>query len=64
VEIMSKKKPHQPHTLGAPTSQEIPISGVKPSQIPCPVCGRPFKTNSEMERHKDTTHHETKEHPY
>jgi hypothetical protein len=61
-ETMSDKESHQPHTLGAQSSQEIPVSGVEPSQIPCPVCGKTFKTNSEMERHKDTTHHETKGH--
>ncbi|MGA3291285.1 MAG: C2H2-type zinc finger protein [Candidatus Bathyarchaeia archaeon] len=61
-ETMSDKEPHQPHTLGAPSSQEIPVSGVEPNQIPCPECGKTFKTNSEMERHRDTTHHETKGH--
>ncbi|HLC01309.1 MAG TPA: C2H2-type zinc finger protein [Candidatus Bathyarchaeia archaeon] len=61
---MSKKKPHQPHTLGAPSSQETPVPGVKPSQFPCPTCGKTFKTKSEMERHRDTTHHETKGHEY
>jgi len=59
---MSSKNPRQNHTLGAPSAQEIPIGGVKPDQIPCPVCGKPFKTHSEMERHRDTTHHETKGH--
>ena len=61
-ETMNDKEPHQPHTLGAPSSQEIPVSGVEPNQIPCPDCGKTFKTNSEMERHRDTTHHETKGH--
>jgi hypothetical protein len=61
-ETMIDKEPHQPHTLGAPSSQEIPVSGVEPNQIPCPDCGKTFKTNSEMERHRDTTHHETKGH--
>jgi hypothetical protein len=61
-EAMSDKEPHQPHTLGAPSSQEIPVSGVEPNQIPCSDCGKTFKTNSEMERHRDTTHHETKGH--
>jgi hypothetical protein len=59
---MSNKEPHQPHTLGAPSSKETPIGGITPDQIPCPVCGKPFKTKSEMERHRDTTHHETKGH--
>ena len=61
-ETMSGKEPHQPHTLGRPSSQEIPIMGVEPNQIFCPDCGKTFKTNSEMERHRDTTHHETKGH--
>jgi hypothetical protein len=56
------KEPHQTRTLGAPSSQEIPIGGVEPNQIPCPDCGKTFKTHSEMERHRDTTHHETKGH--
>ena len=61
-ETVASKGIHQPHTLGAPASQEIPVSGVKPNQIPCPDCGKTFKTHSEMRRHRDTTHHETKEH--
>ena len=61
-ETMIDKEPHQPHTLGAPLSQEIPVSGVEPNQIPCPECGKTFKTYSEMARHRDTTHHETKGH--
>lgn len=59
---MSNKETHKSHTLGAPSSQEVPISGVKPNQVPCPDCGKPFKTNSEMMRHRETTHHETKGH--
>jgi hypothetical protein len=67
VEKLSKetvidKEPHQPHTLGAPSSQETPIRGAEPNQTPCPVCGKTFKTNSEMERHRDSTHHEPKGH--
>jgi hypothetical protein len=61
-ETMIEKEPHQPHTLGAPSSQEIPMSGVEPNQIPCSNCGKNFKTHSEMERHRDSTHHETKGH--
>ena len=61
-ETMSYKELHQPHTLGAPSSQEIPVGGIEPNQTPCPECGKNFKTHSEMERHRDTTHHETKGH--
>jgi hypothetical protein len=61
-ETLTDKETHQTHTLGAPSSQEIPVRGVEPNQVPCPVCGKTFKTNSEMERHRDTTHHETKGH--
>ena len=59
---MSNTEPHKSHTLGAPSSQEVPIGGVKPNQVPCPDCGKLFKTNSEMIRHRETTHHETKGH--
>ncbi len=61
-ETMSDKEHHQPHTLSVPSSQETPRRGAEPNQTPCPVCGKTFKTNSEMERHRDTTHHETKGH--
>lgn len=61
-ETTVSKGTHQPHTLGAPSSQDIPVEGASPNQIPCPNCGKTFKTHSEMERHRDTTHHETKGH--
>ena len=61
-ETISDKETHQPQTLGAPSSQDIPVRGVEPNQIHYPVCGKTFKTNSEMERLRDTTHHETKGH--
>jgi hypothetical protein len=44
------------------SSQETPLSGLEPNQVKCPDCGRAFKTHSEMNRHRDTTHHETKGH--
>ena len=44
------------------SSQETPLSGLEPNQVKCPDCGRTFKTHSEMNRHRDTTHHETKGH--
>ncbi len=51
-----------PKHLSAMSSQDIPLRGVEPNQIPCPVCGKTFKSSSEMERHMDTAHHETKGH--
>ncbi len=44
------------------SSQETPLRGLEPNRIKCPDCGRTFKSHSEMERHRDTTHHETKGH--
>ena len=41
--------------------KEMPIGEVKPSKIPCPVCGKTFSTNSEMETHRDTIHYELHE---
>ncbi len=45
-----------------PVTREVPLSGLEPKQILCPVCGKPFKSRSEMERHMDATHHESKGH--
>ena len=59
---MSNEDPHKSHTLGTSSAEDIPMGGIKPHQVPCPVCGKTFKTHSEMERHKDSTHHETKSH--
>jgi uncharacterized surface protein with fasciclin (FAS1) repeats len=44
------------------SSQETPLKGLEPNQVKCPDCGRTFRSHSEMERHRDTTHHETKGH--
>ncbi len=44
------------------SSQETPLMGLEPNQVQCPDCGRTFRSHSEMERHRDTTHHETKGH--
>ncbi len=48
--------------LAGISSQETPLRGLEPNQVKCPDCGRTFKSHSEMERHRDTTHHETKGH--
>ena len=45
-----------------PVTRETPVSGDEPNQIPCPVCGKHFKTHSELDRHMDATHHESKGH--
>lgn len=58
ISIVEKKSEPMP----VATPQEIPLSGVEPNQIHCPICGKPFKTRTEMERHKDEVHHETKGH--
>jgi uncharacterized C2H2 Zn-finger protein len=44
------------------SSKETPLVGLEPNQVQCPDCGRTFRSHSEMERHRDTTHHETKGH--
>ncbi len=40
--------------------QETPLRVLEPNQISCPVCGKTFETNLEMEMHVDSTHHEIK----
>lgn len=49
-------------TMSVTSSQEIPLRGVEPNQTSCPICGKSFKNISQMERHRDTVHHETKGH--
>ena len=49
-------------TMSGISSQETPLGGLEPNQVQCPDCGRTFRSHSEMERHRDTTHHETKGH--
>ena len=49
-------------TMSGISSKETPLRGLEPNQVKCPDCGRTFKSHSEMERHRDTTHHETKGH--
>jgi hypothetical protein len=44
------------------SSQETPLRGLEPNRVACPDCGRTFRSQSEMERHRDTTHHEIKGH--
>ncbi|MGA3060131.1 MAG: fasciclin domain-containing protein [Candidatus Bathyarchaeia archaeon] len=44
------------------SSQDMPLRDAETNQIHCPDCGKTFKSHSEMERHRDTMHHETKGH--
>ena len=44
------------------SSQETPLRGLEPNRVKCPDCGKTFMSHSEMQRHRDTTHHETKGH--
>jgi len=53
-----------PEPMAARAPRGIPLSEGEPNGILCPVCGKPFKTNLEMQRHRDATHHETKGHEY
>ena len=43
-------------------AEEEPHMSGEANQIHCPICGRTFKTHSEMERHRDAVHHETRSH--
>jgi uncharacterized C2H2 Zn-finger protein len=51
-----------PAQMSTRSSQDTPIRGIEPNQVPCPVCGKTFKTSPEMKRHMDMTHHESKRH--
>jgi uncharacterized C2H2 Zn-finger protein len=56
------EKTPEPVTTQAP--QRDRLHDEEPNMILCPDCGKPFKTNMEMQRHRDATHHETKGHEY
>jgi hypothetical protein len=45
-----------------PVTHEVPLRGLDPNEILCPICQRPFKSHAEMKRHLDSTHHESKGH--
>jgi len=60
----SEKPGHPFHEPPGPSSLDGPITGIKPSQVACPLCGRTFGTKSEMERHKRTTHEAFEGHSY
>ena len=49
-------------SMSGMSSQETPLRGLEPNRIKCPDCGKTFTSHSEMQRHRDTTHHETKGH--
>ena len=61
-ETSTDKEAHQSHTFGGAVVLRNTVRGSEPNRVPCPVCGKTFKTHSEMERHRDATHHETKGH--
>jgi uncharacterized C2H2 Zn-finger protein len=50
----------EPMSIRSP--EDNPLRDAETNQIRCPDCGRTFKTRSEMERHRDSKHHETKGH--
>ena len=49
-------------SMSGMSSQETPMRGLEPNRIKCPDCGKTFTSHSEMQRHRDTKHHETKGH--
>ena len=46
----------------AQSPQKTHMKDAEPNQIHCPICGKTFKTKTEVERHQDSTHHETRAH--
>lgn len=69
AEKISETKPETPPRVEKATelmsgisSQETSLRGLAPNRVKCPDCGKTFQNHSEMQRHRDTTHHETKGH--
>jgi hypothetical protein len=40
----------------APPVPEEPLETMPPSNLVCEICGKVFKTHSELDRHKTTAH--------
>jgi len=49
-------------SMSGMSSQETPMRGLEPDRVKCPDCGKTFMSHSEMARHRDSMHHETKGH--
>lgn len=58
TELGKKLKALEP----APTAEVKTTEKTEPMQIHCPICGQTFRSHSEMERHIDEMHHESKGH--
>ena len=55
---MSKSKPSKLRSHEAETSpmHEEPVRTVEPSRLACEICGRAFKTHTELDRHMENMH--------
>jgi predicted transcriptional regulator len=40
----------------APPLHEEPLSGIEPGELVCEICGKSFKTKSQLDRHMLTEH--------
>ena len=40
----------------APPLHEEPIGGIEPGEMACEICGKAFKTKSQLDRHLLTEH--------
>ena len=45
----------------APPVPEEPLDKMAPSELVCDICGKIFKTHTQLDRHKTTEHEEPEE---
>jgi len=54
--VKSKKTETEPSPPREPPTHEEPIRTTQPSRLECEICGKAFKTHSELDRHLENIH--------
>jgi predicted transcriptional regulator len=54
--VENKKAKARSKLPKAPPLHEEPIGGMEPGEMVCEICGKAFKTKSQLERHMLTEH--------
>ena len=52
----SKEVKAQPTPSREPPTHEEPVRTTQPSRLRCEICGKAFKTHTELDRHLESVH--------
>jgi hypothetical protein len=55
---MAKTKQDKPQSVPSrePPTHEEPVHTLQPSRLECEICGKAFKTHTELDRHLENVH--------